>query len=447
MKKAFLLLLLVTACSKNNNEIQQKLVDAYNNLDEKGYILRLNELDEQFPENFYINIDLGYYYLLNSDYYNANTRFSNAEKNRIKKDREWNYKLYGGIADLRYVQGNWYSVIEAGEKALINNPDDPSVIKLTMAKAFSSVKDYETGYRFYKEVYAEHPGFLKYNDWDSLSELSILQKDKDFTYSLWMDYWKRHGYDPGLGIRISILSGNLGNQKESLLTSFIDLDFQKSLGLIQKKDLDFFLQEVEQFDVDEKLKEGLSHYINSSWPDAIDAFAYREGEPIVLTFLRLSSKIENNDINQKDIDDYLNLEPYFYNHPYFYHRLLKSGKKISMYSELEIIEKAIVYSSKNFSYQYRAALGKSIGLEDNQITHLLVPMEIENHSMEYKKNGDLEKLRPLIHFLNIPSVYSTNDAISELSILSRDPVVRNFLALIEKDSIGILEARLESILN
>lgn len=445
MRKTFWLLFLFTACN-NQNEIQHKLVNAYNNLNENEYIQIVLDLDAENPGNFYINVDLGYIYLLNSDYENAEKSFDIAEKNRKKRDRDWNYKLYSGLADLRYYQSNWISTIEVGKKALEMNTTDPGVIKLTLAKASSNLHNSQESFKYYKEAYLEHPGFLDHSDWNRLSELAILYKDFSFTYSLWMNYWKMFGYEPGLGLRISVLSGKLGNQEESILSGFIDLDFQRAFGLIQKHEQDGFISKVREFDISEDILDGLTFYADSNWSAAEKSFSSLKGDFLVLTFLRLSSLIEQDLATQEDIDNYLTLQPYFYKHPLFYHRLLISGKEIAGYNKIELMEQAIVYSKVNLSLQYRNDLGKAIGLKDNFITHFLIPLEIKNINSEYKINGDLQKLRPLIHFLNIPYVYSTNEAITVLTTLAKDTKVRKFLTLIEKNAEGILDARLKVIL-
>ncbi len=225
------LISMLTGCV-DQGEIQQKLLDAYNNSNGDEYLVKVLELNDQYPDNFYINIDLGYIYLLKNDFYSAKKYLETAQGNRIAKDAEWNYKLYGALSDLHYAQERWQDSIDAGLTALENNSQDPIGIKLTIARAYSQIDNLEQGYSAFKEVFMEQPELLKYSDWNNISELSIRFQDFDYTYTLWMEYWRRHGYEPGLGLRISVLSGKLGRVDESLITGFIDLDFQLAYNLI-----------------------------------------------------------------------------------------------------------------------------------------------------------------------------------------------------------------------
>ncbi len=142
MRKSFWWLFLLLGCT-NQGEIQQKLSDAYNNLNEDEYIERVLELNNKYSNNFYINIDLAYIYLLDSDYENAELCFKTAEDNIVDNDTEWKYKLYSGLSDLYYAQSKWNSSISAGKKALESNSADPSVVKLTIARANSKSKNFK----------------------------------------------------------------------------------------------------------------------------------------------------------------------------------------------------------------------------------------------------------------------------------------------------------------
>ncbi len=120
--------------------------------------------------------------------------------------------------------------------------------------------------------------------------------------------------------------------------------------------------------------------------------------------------------------------------------------EIEKYSRLSLTELVLLYADKNTADHYRMELGRSEGLDSESIEHFLVRPEVENHILRYKKDGDLQHLKPIIHFLNIPEVYSTDAAIEQMKILSRDPVVNKFLNLLLEEAEGILKARLISIL-
>lgn len=434
-------LLLFVSCN-SNDKIKERLVNAYNDMSNEDYTNEINLLFKENPKNFYVNTDIGYLYLLNNDLEKAENHFIIAEKNRIKKDKEWNYKLFCGLADLKFVQGDWQKSLGYSEQAMDSGSDDQSAIRLTAAKSALKLKKFEESLNFYKYSYENYPEFFVSQDWNDMSELSILYEDYEFTYDIWMQYWKMYGYEPGLGLRISVLAGKLSRKAESFLASFIDLDYQRSMGLIGEKEQSEYLEKVKDLNVESKLVEIISAYISSDWNNVSEI----RDTSVIASFLYLSARIESKSITQGEFESYIELLPYFHNHPQYFDRAIKSGLSHPDLTKQFFIEKAIIYSSPGVSRQYRDQLGLFIGLNEEQLPYFLIPQEIRNIEKDYIDDRDLEGLRPLIHFLNLPQVYATKDAIAVLTNLKRDPVVEQYIKLIEESATGVLKLRLRAIL-
>lgn len=445
LKKCCWLLFLFLSCNNNEN-IKKELNDAYTNLNDTEYFAELNRLIEEYPENYYVNIDMGYLYLLNNDFANAEKHLRTAEANVVKKDKEWGYKLYSALSDLTYLKGMWDDSVSYGEMALSLDENDHATISRTIAKSYLKLKKFEKSYEYFKVAYEEYAKHFTSQDWNDLSELAILYEDFDFAYDLWMRFWMLNGYEPGLGVRISVLSGKNGDKIESFVNSFIDLDYQNELGLLEKNDLKSYLDKVKGINSSSVLNNALNYYINKDWYKAYELLRGLESKSVALKFLLVSCKIEDGSVTNEEFNDYIDILPYFYNHPQFFNRAIKTGLKHDKYSKEFFLEQAILYSNNSDRKRYREQLGMLAGLGREQVPYFLISQEIRNLGNEYRMKKDLELLRPLIHFLNIKEVYTTESAMKVLKVLSGDPVVHEYLTLIEESAEGILKVRLRTIL-
>ncbi|WP_156888470.1 tetratricopeptide repeat protein [Spirochaeta cellobiosiphila] len=450
MKKIVLKILIITiilnSCS-NENVIKQKLQDEYSQSSKQEYFNYLLKMKEKNPNSFYINTDLGLRYLLDSKLAEAEESLSAAEKELIDSDSVWTYKLYAGLSSLEYRKNNYTNTIDFGRKALDNDKNDSAGVNIIIARSLVKFNKNAEAFERMKHVYNNNVNLMKYDDWNFLSELAINQEETNYAYKLWLDYWKRNGYQPSLGLKLSLISGLNGNATQSLLYSYIDMDYQLSLQYIDEQSMEAYISKLKTIEGSpDEVVDLLTFYKNKKYNEVISIIK-KVPDNLVTDFIELISLNQINQFNLSDYNKFINLIPYYYNHPIFWKNLIDMGTSLNQDIPLRFYELGILYSETNTANKYRESIAKNNGVSEEFATYMLVPQEVQSILSNYIGNQNVEILRPLVHFLNLPKVYSTQEAIEKLKLLQKSDIkVKKYLELVKDESTGILKTRLEEIL-
>jgi len=391
-----------------------------------GLISALTMLDEKYPNLFETKVDLGTYYFSLQDNERAKKYFVAAEM-IVKKSKNSEYKaiLFGNLAELMYLEGNYSKSIAYVDLSQKNDRKDTKGFAVIKANALAASGEIEGARILYSKYYLER-GFFDRPE-DQRRYILLLQQTSmyDETLRQIKAYIQRWPYFIGLGMIASSAYEKKGDINNSLLYAFQDYEYvcgyQKEDQAAMNDNLDRLKRmfAVAGFIVDKSdstALETVRFLVNKKYTEAqagLQSLA-AVNDTYFPDFLLLKTQIITGTITESDFKRYLALEPLMKDFVQFYLQEYQGYTKfdpkgMSRYDA--ILEKIIsMHPEISIMNETRILLAKSAGLPATAADCMLLPSEIESILLDYFKGKEEKKLDILFKMLELPDNTYTNNA-------------------------------------
>ena len=195
----------------------------------------LRRLDQAYPNQLKLKIDLGARSLASGDMKGAHAYLDRGEKLLgIFSDARLKYTLFTDQAELRLRESDYKASVSYAAKALAASKADELGVIFTKAKAENALKNGAAALRDFDAGWASHKPSMSSEDYRVYSfALAEAGRDND-ALSVLDEYQKNYAYAPGIGLIESSCYERLGDMGSAILSSFKengDLDYVRLMGV------------------------------------------------------------------------------------------------------------------------------------------------------------------------------------------------------------------------
>lgn len=424
--------------------------------DLSSWIMYLSELEQEEPENYYIELSLARAYVVMKDWTKAELYIHQAEKHMPKRSRkEIVYEIFAYKAQLLYKKADFAGSLSYIEKAIEEDNDDPMLLSLTKANILTRTDTTEAK-KIYDGIWSSEANSFSQEDVESYFQLLISVGQWDRALDVLEGYFDNNGYQDGLGLHFSIVYENLKLFPESIVSIFTELLNKRDNGIITTESLIKGMKAV-----NEKTQNNYKALIDalisiSSFDfgdlDKLQANVISDNNSVFIDMLAAQIALKLNPSDDRTLQKYVELEWKYRSFASYYYVLwtsMKEGQvRYSINRVQGVLEKIIALNpSSDVAIQSRLELGRLLGLNVHESAKLLIGPEIDNLAYRYATTRDFEVLNPALQMLELQNNEYTQAVVNMFTeFVKIDPKVSEYL----KQYNGNKEAaviRIENILS
>ncbi len=419
----------------------------------------LLRLDQAYPNQLRVKLDLGARLLAAGDLKGAETYLDRGERLvgpfRFH-DPRLVYALYADKAELNLRSGDFKAACAYADKALAGESVDVLGVMFTRAKAESALGDMGAALKDFDGGWAAQKASMSAEDYRSYAiELQRAGRDAD-AIRVSEDYQRTWPYEPGIGFLESGCHERLGDISAAIVSAFKEYEYNRPFGGISDKALiasldaaipkDAGLPSTSRKAVD-RLVASLKAFIHGEWKLVTDIPGDGFGE-----YLGLAARLETGKATVAEVERYILLEPSLKSFQAYYchlwHGLKKDPRSWSAKSARPLLEKCVSLApASGMARESRRELGRLIGVGEAAGEKLLVPSESAVIFSGILSGAPFDSLEPVIALLDTPDNDYQAAWVRLLGQLAADPAMKNFLATKAKIASERQRERLAHILS
>jgi tetratricopeptide (TPR) repeat protein len=459
------------ACGRGERAFQQSYERATSGRQGEELYRALLALDQRYPDRLVLKVNLGALLLAAGEYEQAYAYLSRGERLlRRSRDPRLHYLLYGNLAEHGLRTGRYQDSRGYAERALQTGCDDEIGVLFTRAKALAAEGSLEPALRDFAEGREQQGARMNLEDFTVYIRTLRRAGAAEPALELYQERQLRFGYLPGQGLEESLLYEELGRIEESLLSAFMELEYERCQGLTDSgtvlRNLSAVAQRLSLSAVPREasaaLLRGYRLYILQEWRGAEAAFraalglgaAGAVGAPAAAhpfgELLPLACALERG-ASLEELEGYAALETRFRDLPSYYHHLWRGlrrgGGSYALGTARGVLEKTILLAPAGpCAAECRVELGRLAGLSPEQGTRLLLGPELSAILRRVREERQPDHLEPVLALLGLPDNLYTTAALLTLQEAASLPAVAGYLQSRREEAEGRLRERLSGLL-
>jgi tetratricopeptide (TPR) repeat protein len=455
--------LALTLFSCGSGDFQENFDAAMTTMRGRELFDALLELDQKYPRELALKVNLGGMLLAGGDPARAEVYLeAGIPLARPSRDTRLVYLLQTNLAELRLRQGNYEEAVEAAEAALGLTAEDDIGVGLTLAKAQLALDRPSEAVERFEGYWRDKPDLMSRED--ALAYFEALVKDDRSSAALEvLRVWpERYGYEVGLGLRESALWEKQGNLGESVLAAAKELEYARGLGDITVSQAVARLEALEDRLRDSpygttgealRMAEALKLFLLQRWRAALSIFRAKSHatDSAFYRYLVTVCQLEGTMApNSGVLRTYASLETVFRDLPSFYYHLwraMRSNPGYGLGTARPVLERCILLAPAGpYAVPSRMEIGRLLGIGPDQGARLLLGPEIEAIAGELGAGADPAVLDPVLALVSMPDNAYSLEGMLMLQQAHRLPAARAYMATKRQSAKGRLRERLDAVL-
>ncbi len=453
------LLLLASACSRGEEEVERRLEAAMGSLRGGELLEALIALDQEYPRHLPLKINIGALLIASGRLDTAGAYLEQGERLLGRRDPpRLAYLLHGNLAELCYRRGDHPRGVEQARLALAAGVPDELGVTFTLGKCLAASGKPQEALPAFDAGWERRRQSMGSEDLRQYAELLFDSGRGEDALAVAAEHQSRFGFSLALGLRRAAFFERQGKGQDAVLASFECLEYlRQGGGLSAAAELER-LWELERALADGGkaglLVAALDSYLRGHYEEALGRLQglRLEGDPELFRYLRLSAALESRPVTERTLSAYLKLEPRFrYLPAYYYHlwRGMRTGppELYTLEAVRPILERCILLAPQAESAgASRVELGRLLGLADAEAEALLLPAEMDRLYRQAAQGGSSELLEPLLRMLSAGDTPYHAAALLVLKEARRTPSLEEYLRRRLRGARGLLRERLEAVL-
>jgi hypothetical protein len=407
-------------------------------------------LDQKFPNRLALKIDLGARSWAAGNFQQAEAYWARGETLAGTAGDALDAVLWADLAQAALVRGDTAKAVGYADRA-VRFKDEKLGAILTRAKAHlarnedkQALEDFKTGWETKRQT-------MTAADYGSYARALVADKNYALAFEVLENYRENRPYEPGTGLVESACLENLGRYDESVLAALVDVDYQRSRGLIASEQVIQNLKTLETKIASRGLppeKSGLTTVrAATAWVQGdykkVDFDNNLLAASVDARFFRLNAQLRSGRVGDADLKAYANLEARFHDFPSYYLGLISyfrdTRKDYKNEGFAALAERLVnLASSGPFAAEGRSAMALAWSVPSDQAPLLLTRTEIDR-----ALPGD-PKMVKLLATSDNPSVQYAVVRHQQWAAASAE--FRSLLTSLEASSSGRVKERLNLVL-